>query len=154
MTDKAIFGAGCFWSVEEAFSKLEGVTSTIVGYAGGYLPDPTYERVCEGDTGYAEVVEVEYDPDVIAYQELLRVFWDVHNPTELNKQGPDIGTQYRSVIFTTLDQQQKIAEQYKEKLQASGKYSDDIVTKIEPLTTLFYKAEEYHQKYLQKKNRH
>jgi peptide-methionine (S)-S-oxide reductase len=152
ITERVLFGAGCFWGVEEAFSNIKGVVSTLVGYAGGLTPHPTYKQVCMGNTGYAEVVEVEYDPKVISFDQLLGVFWDIHTPTELNRQGPDIGTQYRSVIFTTTDEQQRIAEEYKEKLAKSGKYDKEIVTKIEPTTSLFWPAEEYHQKYIKKNN--
>jgi peptide-methionine (S)-S-oxide reductase len=150
VTERILFGAGCFWGVEEAFSDIKGVVSTLVGYAGGFLPNPTYEQVCTGNTGYAEVVKVEYDSKVISFEQLLEIFWNIHNPTELNRQGPDIGTQYRSVIFTTTEEQQKIAIEYKERLSKSGKYDKEIVTKIEPSNTLFWPAEEYHQKYIKK----
>ena len=146
---KATFAAGCFWHVEDLFDKLKGVKSTKVGYTGGKLSNPTYEEVCTDRTGHAEAVEVEYDPDEISYDELLDVFWNNHNPTSLNRQGPDIGIQYRSSIFFHDESQKKIAEKSKEKLDSSGKFSEKIVTEIIP-SPEFYKAEEYHQKYFQK----
>ena len=146
---KATFGAGCFWHVEDLLSKTKGVKSTQVGYTGGQLPNPTYEEVCTDRTGHAEAVEVEYDPDEISYQELLDVFWNNHNPTTLNRQGPDIGIQYRSAIFYHNDEQKEIAEKSKENLEKSGRYDNPVVTEIVPAPT-FYKAEEYHQKYFQK----
>ena len=146
---KATFGAGCFWHVEDLLSKTKGVKSTKVGYTGGQLPNPTYEEVCTDRTGHAEAVEVEYDPDEISYQELLDVFWNNHNPTTLNRQGPDIGIQYRSAIFYHNDEQKEIAEKSKQDLDKSGQYENPIVTEIVPAPT-FYKAEEYHQKYFKK----
>ena len=146
---KATFGAGCFWHVEDLLGKTKGVKSTKVGYTGGQLPNPTYEEVCTDRTGHAEAVEVEYDPDEISYQELLDVFWNNHNPTTLNRQGPDIGIQYRSAIFYHSDEQKEIAEKSKENLEKSGQYENPVVTEIVPAPT-FYKAEEYHQKYFQK----
>ncbi len=146
---KATFAAGCFWHVEDLFDKLKGVKSTKVGYTGGKLSNPTYEEVCTDRTGHAEAVEVEYNPDEISYDELLDVFWNNHNPTSLNRQGPDIGIQYRSSIFFHDESQKKIAEKSKEKLDSSGKFSEKIVTEIVP-SPEFYKAEEYHQKYFQK----
>jgi peptide-methionine (S)-S-oxide reductase len=148
----ATFGAGCFWGVEEAFRKLEGVTGTAVGYAGGTVPNPTYEQVCTDRTGHAEVVQVEYDPDRISYEKLLEVFWNAHDPTQVNRQGPDIGTQYRSVIFYHSPEQQAAAEASKRQLEASGRYRRPIATQIEPAPT-FYRAEEYHQQYLAKRGR-
>ena len=145
---KAIFGAGCFWGVELTFSKIEGVESTAVGYCGGGVPDPTYEIVCTGQSGHAEVVLVEFDPDKVSYDNLLDTFWSLHDPTTLNRQGPDIGTQYRSVIFFQDEDQAVVAETSKEKLQESGRFVNDIVTEIVP-TAEFYRAEEYHQKYLE-----
>ena len=145
---KAIFGAGCFWGVELTFSKIEGVESTAVGYCGGGVPDPTYEIVCAGQSGHAEVVLVEFDPDKVSYNNLLDTFWSLHDPTTLNRQGPDIGTQYRSVIFFQDEDQAVIAETSKDKLQESGRFINDIVTEIVP-TAEFYRAEEYHQKYLE-----
>ena len=146
---KATFGAGCFWHVEDLLSKTKGVKSTKVGYTGGQLPNPTYEEVCTDRTGHAEAVEVEYDPDEISFQELLDVFWNNHNPTTLNRQGPDVGIQYRSAIFYHNDEQKEIAEKSKENLEKSGRYENPVVTEIAPAPT-FYKAEEYHQKYFQK----
>ena len=148
--EKATFGAGCFWGVEAAFRQVEGVVSTTVGYMGGTLRDPTYEDVCTDRTGHAEVVEVEYDPSKVAYDELLNVFWANHDPTTLNRQGPDIGTQYRSVIFFHAPQQEAAAKASKEKLQASGKYKRPVVTEIVPAAD-FWRAEEYHQQYLEKR---
>jgi len=146
---KATFGAGCFWHVEDLLSKTKGVKSTKVGYIGGQLPNPTYEEVCTDKTGHAEAVEVEYDPDEISYEELLDVFWNNHNPTTLNRQGPDIGIQYRSVIFYHNDEQKEIAEKSKQTLDKSEQYENTVVTEIVPTPT-FYEAEEYHQKYFKK----
>lgn len=146
---KATFGAGCFWHVEDLLNKTKGVKSTQVGYIGGQLPNPTYEEVCTDKTGHAEAVEVEYDPNEISYEELLDVFWNNHNPTTLNRQGPDIGNQYRSAIFIHDEEQKKIAEKSKQELEKSGKFDKPIVTEIVPAPT-FYKAEEYHQKYFKK----
>jgi len=146
---KATFGAGCFWHVEDLFQKTNGVTSTHVGYIGGNLANPTYEEVCTDKTGHAEAVQVDYDPDVISYEELLDLFWSNHDPTSLNRQGPDVGYQYRSAIFVHDDEQKKIAEKSKEKLENSGRFQKPIVTEITPAPE-FYKAEEYHQKYFQK----
>ena len=145
---KAIFGAGCFWGVELTLSKIEGVESTAVGYCGGKVPDPTYEIVCTGQSGHAEVVLVEFDPDKVSYDNLLEAFWSLHDPTTLNRQGPDIGTQYRSVIFFQDEDQAVVAKTSKEKLQRSGRFINDIVTEIVPAAE-FYRAEEYHQKYLE-----
>ncbi|MBL7001927.1 MAG: peptide-methionine (S)-S-oxide reductase MsrA [Nitrosopumilus sp.] len=146
---KATFGAGCFWHVEDLLSKIKGVKSTQVGYVGGALPNPTYEEVCTDKTGHAEAVQVEYDPDEISYNELLDVFWNNHNPTTLNRQGPDVGIQYRSVIFYHNDEQKEIAEKSKQTLDNSKQFESSIVTEIVPTPT-FYKAEEYHQKYFKK----
>lgn len=146
----ATFGAGCFWGVEETFRKLPGVKDTAVGYMGGNKPHPTYEDVCTDATGHAEVVQVQYDPDEVSYDRLLEVFWGNHNPTTLNRQGPDVGSQYRSVIFFHTPEQQTTAEASKEALAASGKWPKPIVTAIVPAGT-FWKAEEYHQKYLMKR---
>jgi len=146
---KATFGAGCFWHVEDLLSKTKGVKSTKVGYIGGQLPNPTYEEVCTDKTGHAEAVEVEYDPNEISYEELLDVFWKNHNPTTLNRQGPDIGIQYRSVIFYHNDEQKEIAEKSKQTLEKSRQFENPIVTEIVPTPT-FYNAEEYHQKYFKK----
>jgi peptide-methionine (S)-S-oxide reductase len=147
--EKATFGAGCFWHVEEAFRHLRGVLSTTVGYTGGTLKNPTYEDVCTDKTGHAEVVELTYEPEKITYEQLLNVFWDIHDPTIQNRQGPDVGTQYRSAIFYHSPGQKTIAEQSKKNLEQSGKYRKKIVTEITQ-ATLFYPAEEYHQRYLEK----
>ncbi len=148
--EKATFGAGCFWGVEAAFRKIKGVTSTSVGYTGGSLDGPTYEDVCTGRTGHAEVVEVEYDPSQVSYDDLLAVFWDIHDPTTLNRQGPDVGTQYRSVLFFHNAEQEAAANKSKEKIQSSGRFPRDIMTEITP-TSQYYKAEDYHQQYLEKR---
>ena len=148
--EKATFGAGCFWGVEAAFRQVEGVLSTNVGYMGGTLKNPTYQDVCTDRTGHAEVVEVEYDPFKVSYDELLKVFWANHDPTTLNRQGPDIGTQYRSVIFFHTPQQEAAAKAAKERLQASGKYKRPVVTEIVPAAD-FWRAEDYHQQYLEKR---
>ena len=146
---KATFGAGCFWHVEDLLRKTKGVKSTQVGYIGGKLAHPTYDEVCTDTTGHAEAVQVEYDPNEISYDELLDVFWSNHDPTSLNRQGPDVGNQYRSAIFFHDEEQQKTAEKSKEELEKSGKFQKRIVTEIVPAPE-FYKAEEYHQKYFQK----
>lgn len=146
---KATFGAGCFWHVEDLLNKTKGVKSTSVGYIGGQLQNPTYEEVCTDKTGHAEAVEVEYDPDEISFEDLLNVFWTNHNPTTLNRQGPDVGIQYRSAIFYHDETQKEIAEKSKRNLDESGKFDNPIVTEIVPAPT-FYKAEEYHQKYFKK----
>ncbi len=146
---KATFGAGCFWHVEDLLSKTKGVKSTKVGYIGGQLPNPTYEEVCTDKTGHAEAVQVEYDPDEISYEALLDVFWNNHNPTTLNRQGPDVGIQYRSAIFYHNDEQKEIAEKSKQTIDKSGQFEKPIVTEIVPTPT-FYEAEEYHQKYFKK----
>lgn len=147
---KATFAAGCFWGVEAAFRQVEGVAATRVGYSGGTLPNPTYKDVCSGRTGHAEAVEVEHDPSKVSYEELLNVFWENHDPTTLNRQGPDIGTQYRSAIFFHTPEQEAAAKASKEKLERSGKYRSQIVTEITPASA-FYPAEEYHQQYLEKR---
>ena len=146
---KATFGAGCFWHVEDLLRKTKGVKSTQVGYIGGKLAHPTYEEVCTDTTGHAEAVQVEYDPNEISYYELLQVFWSNHDPTSLNRQGPDVGNQYRSAIFFHDEEQKKIAQKSKEELEKSGKFQKRIVTEIVPAPE-FYKAEEYHQQYFQK----
>jgi peptide-methionine (S)-S-oxide reductase len=148
--EKATFGAGCFWGVEAAFREVKGVKETAVGYAGGTLDNPTYQDVCTDRTGHAEVVQVEYDPNVVSYEQLLDVFWGNHDPTTVNRQGPDVGTQYRSVIFYHSPEQQALAEASKEKQQASGRFKRPIVTQILPAPT-FYRAEDYHQQYLEKR---
>jgi peptide-methionine (S)-S-oxide reductase len=150
--EKATFGAGCFWGVEAAFRKVKGVLTTRVGYLGGTLVNPTYQDVCSGNTGHAEVVEVTYDPEQVTYDELLAVFWDNHNPTTRNRQGPDVGTQYRSAIFFHTPEQQATALASKAKLEKSGRYKNPIVTEITPATE-FYMAEDYHQQYLEKRGR-
>ncbi len=147
---KATFGAGCFWGVEEDFRKVPGVLGTAVGYSGGSMANPTYEDVCGDGTGHAEVVEVEYDPAKISYDTLLDVFWNGHNPTQLNRQGPDVGTQYRSVIFFHTPEQEAAARASKERLAQSGKFGRPIVTEISPAQP-FWRAEEYHQRYFEKR---
>ncbi len=149
---KATFGAGCFWGVEAAFRELKGVVSTSVGYMGGALENPTYEDVCTDKTGHAEAVEVLYDPAQVSYEDLLDVFWKIHDPTTLNRQGPDRGTQYRSVIFYHTPEQEAAARASKERLQQSGRFKRDIVTQIEPAAR-FWRAEEYHQQYYEKTGR-
>jgi len=147
---KATFAAGCFWGVEETFRKLPGVTGTAVGYMGGKLANPTYEDVCTDATGHAEVVEVEYDPAKISYEQLLDTFWKNHDPTQRNRQGPDVGTQYRSAVFYHTPDQKTAAEAAKAALEASGRLRRPVVTEITPAGP-FWPAEEYHQKYLQKR---
>jgi peptide-methionine (S)-S-oxide reductase len=147
---KATFGAGCFWGVEEVFRKLDGVTGTAVGYSGGTMENPTYEHVCTDETGHAEVVEVEFYPAKISYRQLLDVFWTNHDPTTRNRQGPDVGKQYRSVIFYHSPEQKAEAEESKNDLENAGRFRRPIVTEIEPAGK-FYRAEEYHQRYLEKR---
>jgi peptide-methionine (S)-S-oxide reductase len=147
---KATFAAGCFWGVESTFRQLPGVVSTRVGYTGGNTANPTYEDVCTDRTGHAEAVEVEYDPAKISYDRLLNVFWENHDPTTPNRQGPDWGTQYRSVIFFHSPEQESAATASKEALDRSGRFRNKIVTQIVPATT-FYQAEDYHQQYLEKR---
>lgn len=142
----ATFGGGCFWCVEAVFENLKGVTSVVSGYAGGKNPNPTYKQVCTGLTGHAEVCQVHYNPAEVTFEELLEVFWKTHDPTTLNKQGADEGTQYRSVIFYHNDEQKGLAESYRDKLDKSGAFNAKIVTEISPLPT-FYEAEDYHQDY-------
>jgi peptide-methionine (S)-S-oxide reductase len=149
---KATFGAGCFWGVQAAFDRVKGVTSTAVGYMGGTLDNPTYRDVCGHRTGHAEVVEVTFDPHVVSYGQLLEVFWSVHDPTTLNRQGPDVGDQYRSAIFYHSDQQRAEAEASKAEQDRSGRFRRPVVTHIVPAAT-FWRAEEYHQKYLEKHGR-
>ena len=151
--EKATFAAGCFWGIETAYRRLEGVLDVAVGYEGGSTDNPSYQDVCTGQTGHAEVVEVDYDPEKISYDELLEVFWNIHDPTSLNRQGPDIGTQYRSAIFFHNEDQKKKAELSKSSKQSEGTYPDGIVTEITPHET-FYRAEEYHQRYFEKMGRH
>lgn len=144
--DSAIFGAGCFWCVEAVFQRLKGVERVISGYSGGSVKNPTYKQVCEGNTGHAEVCKIYYDPTVLTYTELLEVFWKTHDPTTLNRQGNDVGTQYRSVIFYNNDEQKELAQHFKNKLDSSGIFSDKIVTEISPAGE-FFVAEDYHQNY-------
>lgn len=148
--ERATFAAGCFWGVEAAFRQTDGVIATRVGYLGGHKKDPTYQDVCTDTTGHAEVVEVEFDPAVISFEKLLDVFWEEHDPTTLNRQGPDVGTQYRSGIFYHDDTQKAAALASRDALQASGRFSKPIVTEITPAGT-FYPAEDYHQQYLEKR---
>lgn len=148
--EKATFGAGCFWGVEAEFRQIKGVVSTAVGYEGGNYPNPTYRDVCSNRTGHAEVVEVEYDPARVSYEDLLKVFWENHDPTTLNRQGPDVGTQYRSVIFFHSPEQQEAAETSKKVLEEGKRFRRPIVTQIVPATQ-FYRAEDYHQQYLEKR---
>ena len=148
--EKATFGAGCFWGVEAVFRRLPGVVSTQVGYTGGNSPTPTYEQVCSGRTGHAEAVEVTYDPTQISYEAILEVFWENHDPTTPNRQGPDVGEQYRSAIFTHSPEQAAAAKFSKERVDVSGRFRRPIVTQILPAST-FYRAEEYHQQYLEKR---
>ena len=149
-TEKATFAAGCFWGVEEVFRKTKGVIDTVVGYTGGKMKNPSYEDVCTDETGHAEAVEVTFDPKKISYEKLLEIFWQNHDPTQLNRQGPDIGSQYRSAIFYNNENQKNAAINSKKMLEKSGKYSKPIVTAILPAAD-FYKAEEYHQRYLEKR---
>lgn len=142
----ATFGAGCFWCVEAVYERLEGVGEVISGYTGGKTKNPTYEEICTGETGHAEVCQIEYDPKVISFESLLSVFWQTHDPTTLNRQGNDVGTQYRSAIFFHDETQEKLAREYKEKLEKSGAWKNPIVTEITRLG-VFYPAEKYHQGY-------
>ena len=150
MTAKATFGAGCFWGVQLTFQQIPGVTATAAGYEGGSKPNPTYEDVCSHTTGHAEVVQVDFDPAQVGYNTLLDVFWNNHNPTQLNRQGPDVGTQYRSVIFYHDEEQKELAERSKQLIEESARFNKPIVTQIVPAST-FWVAEEYHQGYLEKR---
>jgi peptide-methionine (S)-S-oxide reductase len=150
MSETAMFGAGCFWGVEAAFQRVPGVLDTAVGYSGGEMANPTYKDVCTDETGHAEVVQVAYDPAKVTYQQLLDVFWQAHDPTQVNRQGPDFGSQYRSAIFFHSAEQEAVAKKSRDALDASGKLKRPIATEIIPAST-FYRAEEYHQKYLQKR---
>ncbi len=143
---EATFGAGCFWCVEAVFQELKGVHSVASGYSGGQIENPTYKQICSGETGHAEVARIEYDPEVISFAELLEVFWQTHDPTTLNQQGADVGTQYRSVVFYHNDEQRQLAETYKAELDQSGAWDNPIVTEIAPLSN-YYEAEDYHQDY-------
>ncbi len=145
----ATFGAGCFWGVEEAFRRTPGVTETAVGYMGGHLENPTYHAVCTDRTGHAEVVQLQFDPSQVSYERLLELFWDLHDPTTLNRQGPDVGAQYRSVVFYHDPAQQAVAAEMKKRLDASGRFRRPIVTEVSP-ASVFWRAEDYHQKYIQK----
>ncbi len=147
---KATFGAGCFWGVEITFANVDGVTATAVGYSGGAAKAPTYSDVCTGTTGHAEVVELEFDPSVVTYDRLLDIFWENHDPTTANRQGADVGTQYRSAIFFHTPEQETAALASKAALEASGRHRQPVVTEIEPAST-FYRAEDYHQRYLEKR---
>jgi len=142
----AILGAGCFWCIEAIFSQLDGVNSVISGYSGGNVSNPTYEEICSGKTGHAEVCRIEYNDEIISFEQLLKVFWENHDPTTLNRQGNDIGSQYRSVIFYNNDKEKNLAKKYKQKLEKSKIFKDSIVTEIVKLTK-FYEAEDYHQNY-------
>lgn len=147
--DKATFAAGCFWGVEEAFYDEPGVVSTRVGYTDGTVDSPVYQQVCSGTTGHAEAVEVVFDPAQISYEQLLKIFWQAHDPTQLNRQGPDVGSQYRSAIFWHSDEQRQLAEASREALDRSGRYQRSVVTEI-VAAGVFWQAEEYHQKYHRK----
>jgi peptide-methionine (S)-S-oxide reductase len=149
MIAKATFGAGCFWGVEAAFRQVVGVLTTTVGFMGGTVDNPSYRQVCNGNTGHAEVVHIEYDPEKVTYEQLLDVFWQVHDPTTANRQGPDVGSQYRSVIFYHTPEQKEAALAFKAKLEESGNFSRPIVTQIDSAGE-FYRAEEYHQRYYEK----
>ena len=148
--EKATFGAGCFWGVEALYRRVPGVVSTAVGYMGGKLPNPTYQDVCTDQTGHAEVVQVTYEPQQVSYDDLLQVFWENHDPTTLNRQGPDVGTQYRSVIFYHSPEQEAAAKAWKEKLVREAVFERPIVTEIVPASE-FWRAEDYHQQYLEKR---
>jgi peptide-methionine (S)-S-oxide reductase len=150
MSEKATFAAGCFWGVETAFRQVPGVLDAAVGYSGGTKDEPTYEDVCTGRTGHAESVEVEFDPERVSYGQLLDVFWENHDPTTKNRQGPDVGTQYRSAIFFHSPEQEKAASESKARLDASGRFRRPIVTEIAPASQ-FWRAEDYHQRYLEKR---
>jgi peptide-methionine (S)-S-oxide reductase len=149
-TEKATFGAGCFWGVEEEFRKVPGVVDAAVGYSGGSLENPTYRDVCTDRTGHAEVVEVDFDPAAVSYDRLLDVFWNAHDPTQVNRQGPDVGTQYRSVIFVHSPEQEAAAKASRDRLEKSGRFRRPIATQIEPAAR-FWRAEDYHQQYLAKR---
>ena len=148
-TEIATLAGGCFWCLEAVFGKLQGVHKVESGYAGGTVPNPSYQAVCTGETGHAEVVQMEFDPSIISYEELLEIFWDIHDPTNLNRQGPDVGDQYRSAIFYHNERQKAVAMASRERLQNSRRYRSIIVTEITPASG-FYRAEEYHQRYLEK----
>jgi peptide-methionine (S)-S-oxide reductase len=147
--EKALFGAGCFWGVEDFFRQVPGVIEAVSGYAGGTTQNPTYKQICNDETYHAEVVEVTFDPAKVSYRTLVELFFRMHNPTQKNRQGPDFGTQYRSVIFTHGEEQARIAAEERDKVAASGKWKQPVVTQIEPAPT-FWKAEDYHQRYFEK----
>ncbi len=147
MTNKATFGAGCFWGVEARFRQVPGVADALVGYMGGHVDEPSYQQVCTDQTGHVEVVQLDYDPDAVGYDRLLRAFFAMHDPTQVDRQGPDAGRQYRSVIFYHDEQQRELAEQVLGEMNASGRFPGPIATRIEPAAT-FWKAEDYHQQYL------
>ena len=151
--EKTTFGAGCFWGIEYSFNKVPGVLEAPVGYSGGSLENPTYQQVCSGQTGHAEVVQVKFDPNKVSFQELLEVFWNIHDPTTLNRQGPDVGTQYRSAIFFHSQEQETLAKKSVQKLTEQKRFSNPIVTEISPID-VFYLGEEYHQRYFEKQGRH
>lgn len=148
----ATFAAGCFWGVEARFRRLEGVVDAAAGYMGGTRERPSYEEVCRGDTGHAEVIQLSYDPGIVGYEELLDAFWEMHDPTQLNRQGPDVGAQYRSAVFYHDEAQREAAEERKRALDSSGRYAGPVVTAIEP-AGVFWRAEDYHQRYLEKGGR-
>jgi len=150
MSEMVTFGAGCFWGIEAAFRRVPGVIDTAVGYSGGHMPNPTYEDVCTDETGHAEVVQVTFDPAKVSYEQLLDVFWQIHDPTQVNRQGPDFGAQYRTAIFFHSPEQEAAANKSKAALEASGKFRRPIATEITPAAP-FYRAEEYHQRYLEKR---
>lgn len=151
--EKAMFGAGCFWGVEAAFRRVPGVSEVTVGYSGGTTENPTYREICAHGTGHAEVVLVEFDPATVGFEQLCEVFFSIHDPTQLDRQGPDIGDQYRSAIFTFDEGQLQTAREVRDRLDASGKFRDDIVTQIAPAAT-FWRAEDYHQRYFEKHGGH
>lgn len=147
--ETALFAAGCFWGVERSFARIEGVIKTSVGYCGGQLVEPTYEEVCTGETGHAETVQVEYDPSAVSYEDLIDAFWRAHDPTTIDRQGADVGSQYRSAIFYSNEEQARAAMRARDELESSGRYRDPIATEVVPAHT-FWLAEEYHQKYFEK----
>ncbi|MBL6864397.1 MAG: peptide-methionine (S)-S-oxide reductase MsrA [Rhodospirillales bacterium] len=151
--EKTTFGAGCFWGIEYSFNKVPGVLEAPVGYSGGSLENPTYQQVCSGQTGHAEVVQVKFDPNKVSFQELLEVFWNIHDPTTLNRQGPDVGTQYRSAILFHSQEQETLARKSVQILTEQKRFSNPIVTEISPID-VFYLGEEYHQRYFEKQGRH
>lgn len=148
-TELATFAGGCFWCLDAVYERIPGVLAVTSGYAGGTVANPTYEQVCTGTTGHAETIQIQYDPKQISYDQLLDVFWQAHDPTTVDRQGGDVGTQYRSIIFYTNDEQKRVAERSRRALESSGRYSDPVVTEIIPLRA-FYRAEEYHQDYFRK----